>query len=106
VATVKGVEKRPDVVFDARCEADFPARRSAVVEIEMKDSRRLRRYQPHRKGDPEEPLSDAELTGKFFELTTPVLGRKAAEGLLAALWSLERQPHVRFEAARLARAAE
>ena len=98
--------RRIDVVLDARCEADFPARRSAVVEIEMQDGRRLRCHQPHRKGDPEEPLTDAELTGKFFELTVPIIGRNAAEDLLADLWALERQPHVRFAAERPARAAK
>lgn len=103
---VQALMRRIDVVLDARCEADFPSRRSAVVEIEMKDGRRLRRHQPHRKGDPEEPLTDAELTGKFFELTVPIIGRNAAEDLLADLWALERQPHVRFAARRLARAAE
>jgi 2-methylcitrate dehydratase PrpD len=103
---VQALMQRIDVVLDAGCEADFPARRSAVVEIEMQDGRRLRRHQPHRKGDPEEPLTDAELTGKFFELTVPIIGHNAAEDLLADLWSLERQPHVRFAAERPARAAE
>jgi 2-methylcitrate dehydratase PrpD len=96
--TVQALMQRVDVVLDARCEADFPGRRSANVEIELRDGRRFRRYQPHRKGDPEEPLTDPELTAKFFELATPVLGRQSAEALLANLWTLERQPHVRFAA--------
>ncbi len=103
---VQALMQRVDVVLDARCEADFPGRRSATVEIELKDGRRLGRYQPHRKGDPEEPLTDAELTEKFFELATPVIGRTAAEALLANLWALDRQPHVRFAADALSRAAE
>ncbi len=103
---VQALMQRVDVVLDARCEADFPGRRSANVEVEMQDGRRLRRYQPHRKGDPEEPLTDAELTGKFFELATPVIGRAEAERLLNDLWALERQPHLRFAAGALANAAE
>ena len=103
---VQALMQRVDVVLDARCEADFPHRRSADVEIELKDGRRLRRYQPHRKGDPEEPLTDAELEGKFFELATPVIGRAAADALLANLWSLDRQPHARFAAAAIRHAAE
>jgi 2-methylcitrate dehydratase PrpD len=104
--TVQALMRRVDVVLDAQCEADFPSRRSAVVEIEMKDGRRLRHYQPTRKGDPEAPLSDAELTEKFFELAAPVIGRDTAQRLLGELWALDRQPHVRFAAERLARAAE
>ncbi len=98
--------QKVDVLVDAQCEADFPSRRSAVVEIEMTDGRRLRHYQPTRKGDPDAPLSDLELTEKFFELAGPAIGREAAEALIAQLWALDRQPHVRFAAAEIARAAE
>ena len=103
---VQALMQRVNVVLDPRCDADFPGRRSAVVEIAMQDGRRFSRYQPHRKGDPEDPLTDAELTGKYFELTNPVIGPVAAERLLVQLWGLERQPHVRFEAGTLAKAAE
>jgi 2-methylcitrate dehydratase PrpD len=104
--TVQALMQRIDVVLDPQCEADFPGRRSARVEIETKAGNRLRHYQPFRKGDPEAPLNDAELTDKFFELAAPVIGRDAAQRLLGELWALDRQPHVRFRAERLARAAE
>ncbi|MCW3476685.1 MmgE/PrpD family protein [Limobrevibacterium gyesilva] len=103
---VQALMQRVDVVVDAQCEADFPGRRSAVVEIELNDGRRLRHYQPTRKGDPDAPLSDAELTGKFYELAGPAIGQEAAERLLAALWALDRRTDVRFAATGLGRAAE
>ncbi len=103
---VNALMQKIDVVVDAQCEADFPNRRSAVVEIEMQDGRRLRHYQPTRKGDPDAPLDDRELTAKFFELAGPAIGRAAAEALIAELWALDRLPHVRLLGDAVAQAAE
>ena len=64
----------------------YPARRAARVTITLRNGQVLERYQPTRKGDPDAPLSDADLSAKFRELATPVIGA-AAETLLAALWT-------------------
>jgi len=45
--------------------------------------------QPHRKGDPELPLSDTDLGEKFNELVAPVLGDERAAQLLQKLWTLD-----------------
>lgn len=95
-----------DVALDPVCDAAFPGARSAMVEITLTDNRTLRHHQTTRHGDPDDPLSDAELTEKFFELTTPAVGRPAAEMLLAQLWAVESQDDVRFAPASLPRAAE
>ena len=70
-------------------EAGFPKRRAAKVEIETTDGRRLEHFSPTRKGDPDNPLSDGELAGKFLELTRPVLGDAPAAALLEQLWRLD-----------------
>ncbi|MBM3570220.1 MAG: MmgE/PrpD family protein, partial [Alphaproteobacteria bacterium] len=75
--------------LDAEAEAAFPGRRSAMVEIETADGQRFRHRQLHRKGDPEEPLSDAELEAKFHELAVPVLGRTKAARLLAEIEAID-----------------
>jgi hypothetical protein len=59
------------------------------VTIEARDGRREAFLQPTRIGDPEAPLSDAQLDAKYLELSTPVLGESAARALLARLWRLE-----------------
>lgn len=86
---VRELMRRIEVRLDAEAEAAFPKRRSAVVEVETGDGRRLRHYAPTRKGDPENPLTDVELAGKYRELVAPALGAKAAESLLDLLWRLE-----------------
>lgn len=80
------IEPRVDPVIDAA----FPGQRSARVEITTHSGAKLVHLQPNRKGDPELPLSDAELTSKFLELSEPVIGAAGAKNLLAHLWTLER----------------
>ncbi|HVJ53015.1 MAG TPA: MmgE/PrpD family protein [Aliidongia sp.] len=84
-AQVQALMKRVEMVVDPDCDAAFPARRSATVEIELDDGRRLSRHQPTRKGDPDAPLTDDELADKFLELATPPVGKAAAQTLLATL---------------------
>ena len=73
---------RITAVVDPELDAAFPGRRSARVEIETADGQRHAWLQPDRKGDPELPLSDAELDGKFLELAMPVIGAERAQTLL------------------------
>lgn len=53
--------------------AAYPGRRMARLEVQLKDGRHLRRFQPGRRGDPEDPLDDAGLFAKFEELAGSVL---------------------------------
>lgn len=75
---------------DADCEAAFPRARSARAAIITTDGKRFERFAPTRKGDPDNPLTDAELDAKFHELTDPVLGATPAAGLLARLRRLDK----------------
>ena len=63
-------------------------------------------HQTTRHGDPDDPLSDGELTDKFYELSTPAIGRPAAEALLARLWRVDGLAEVRFAPVSLTMAAE
>lgn len=63
----------------------YPARRPARVTVTLRDGAVLEHFQPGRKGDPEMPLTDAELSAKFRELVAPVI-QGDADALLAALW--------------------
>ena len=95
-----------DVVLDPGCDAAFPGARSAMVEVTLTDNRTLHHHQTTRHGDPDDPLSDGELTEKFYELSTPAIGRPAAEALLARLWRVDGLADVRFAPVSLTMAAE
>jgi len=75
---------------DAELSAGFPAMRAARLCITLQDGRTLEHFAPYRKGDPEAPLSDAELNDKFRELAAPVIGVGSAHQLLEQLWRLDR----------------
>ncbi len=101
--------RKVDVHLDREIDAEFPHRRAARVTIETTDGTVHEHFQPTRIGDPDAPLSDDQLSRKFMELVSPVIGSGAAETLLAACWSLETLPSIRdlpFAIGRDAEAAE
>jgi len=76
------------VRLDPQLDAAFPAQRAARVAI-LARGRREEHLQPTRIGDPDAPLSDAQLEEKYLELAVPVLGEGRARDKLRQLWSLE-----------------
>jgi len=73
---------------DREFAARFPAERWSRVTICLRDGRMLRSEPTRARGDPETPLSDADLRDKFFAQSDPVLGRPRAErikGLVSGL---------------------
>jgi len=87
-ALMQKVRLKADPVLSA----GFPTKRSALVRLELTDGRVLEHFSPYRKGDPEAPLSDAEIDAKFLELVPPVLGVAGADRLLGQLWRLDTLP--------------
>jgi 2-methylcitrate dehydratase PrpD len=82
----RALMEKVSVRLDPELDATFPRQRAARVAITA-DGRREELVQPTRKGDPDLPLTDEDLNGKFMELATPVLGGEAARRLLADLWA-------------------
>jgi 2-methylcitrate dehydratase PrpD len=91
----KALMEKISVSLDPELDAGFPGKRAARVAITARGGRREEFLQPTRKGDPEMPLSDAELEQKYLELATPVLGERPAKDLLERLWRLEAQLRLR-----------
>ena len=91
-STTRALMSRIEIGVDEKIDAAFPGSRAARVTIETKNGRREEVLQPTRKGDPELPLTDAELEEKYLELAVPVLGQPKAADLLQHLWALEAQP--------------
>jgi 2-methylcitrate dehydratase PrpD len=83
--------KKISVAVDPNMDSGFPQQRAARIEFQLEDGSRLQYLQPNRKGDPEAPLTDKELEGKFMELAEPVMGQARSDALLRRLWRLEDQ---------------
>ena len=94
---IRELMKKIELSADPELSKAFPGQRAAKVEIELNDGRRLSHFQETRKGDPEMPLSDADVNDKFLELAAPVVGDAAARALLENLWALETLTNVDFE---------
>ena len=84
----RALMKRISKALDPEVDAAFPGRRGASVVIVLRDGKRFECLQPDRKGDPELPLSDADLEGKLLELASPVVGDAPARELLKRIWQL------------------
>jgi len=89
-AGIRALMAKTQLVADPRLSAGFPALRAARIVITLVDGRVIEQYAPCRKGDPEAPLSDADINDKFTELASPVIGAEPAARLLAQLWQMER----------------
>ncbi|GGX21744.1 hypothetical protein GCM10007242_31210 [Pigmentiphaga litoralis] len=85
----RGLMARMQVSVDPAIDAAFPGRRAARVVMRTADGRVGEFFQPDRRGDPELPLSDADLGDKLCELAAPVIGEAKAKALLERIWELE-----------------
>lgn len=84
-----------DLYLDPDIDATFPGARSARIRIETLDGTLLEHFQPTRKGDPDMPFSDDDVSAKFTELVVPVTGDSVARALLERCWSLKTLGSVR-----------
>ena len=87
-SVVRSLLTRTGLRVDPQADAVYPRQRAATVSISTRDGRQLSAHAPTRKGDPDNPLSDAELSDKFMELVAPVTGTPAAREFLAVLWDI------------------
>lgn len=88
----RALMERIEMRVDPDYEASFPKQRAAWVELETMDGRRLTYHQTTRKGDPDDPLSDADLDAKFLELGGAAVGAAKAAVLLKELHALDARP--------------
>ncbi len=86
---IRALMARIELSVDPELDGSFPAQRAARVGIQTSGGESGLYFQPNRKGDPEEPLTDGELGHKFVELVAPVLGTGATLDLLRRLRVLE-----------------
>ena len=74
----------------------FPGQRAAQVTIQLRDGTTHQFLQPTRKGDPDMPLSDADLQAKLEELASDVLGADKLRHISQQLWQLDTAATLQF----------
>jgi 2-methylcitrate dehydratase len=88
--TIRAQLRKVEVVADPEIEKVFPALQRVVVNITTTDGRTLSKQLDYPKGDPRNPLSDAEIEEKFAALAEGVLSSGAQKKLKDAIWGLEK----------------
>jgi len=79
-----------EVVADPEIEKVFPALQRVIVNIATRDGRTFEKQLDYPKGDPRNPLTDAEIEEKFSALAEGVLSDNAQTKLKDAIWNLEK----------------
>ena len=79
-----------EVVADPEIEAVFPKLQRVIVTIHTTEGEQLKEQLDYPKGDPRNPLTDAEIEEKFDALAAPVLSADARTRLKKAVWDLEK----------------
>lgn len=82
--------KKVEVVADPEIEKVFPALQRVIVNLTTTDGRSFTKQLDYPKGDPRNPLSDAEIEEKFSALAEGVLAPGAQKKLKEAIWNLEK----------------
>ena len=68
---------------------DSLAKDTAMVTLRLRDGRELTRTTGHNKGTPGNPMSDDELSAKFSDLASAVLGSARSRQILEQLWRFD-----------------
>jgi 2-methylcitrate dehydratase PrpD len=64
--------------------------RQGIVEVALKDGRRLRKHVKAVRGTAQNPMTRAEVDEKCFHLMAPILGKARSRRLCDAVWTLEK----------------
>ncbi len=81
-----------ELIEDPAYTASFPWQMACRFEVELRDGQQLAFFGEYPKGHPRNPMTDDEINAKFLRQVEPRLGSAAADELLQALWSLEKEP--------------
>jgi 2-methylcitrate dehydratase PrpD len=85
---VLDVRSRIELYGDDELTRAMPSRQG-IVEVTLKDGRKLRQHVKAVRGTADNPMTRAEVDEKCFDLMGPILGRKRARLLCDTVWTLE-----------------
>ena len=91
---VLALRRRVTLVGDEELQRLTPERHG-IVEVTLKDGRRLRHHTKAVRGTAQNPMTRAEVDEKCYDLMAPVLGKRCARSLCDAVWNIENIKDVR-----------
>ena len=87
-ADIAGLVPKVKVEISEQMQAVYPMQRPAHVIVQMKDGSRLELTQRQPYGEPDNPLDDEALTGKFHAVCDAIIGKELADKIVQACWNL------------------
>jgi 2-methylcitrate dehydratase PrpD len=93
-ASTLAIRARIELYGDEALTRALPSRQG-IVELTLKDGRRLRRHVTAVRGTAQNPMTRDEVDEKAYHLMAPILGRQRARRLCDAVWGLERVSSMR-----------
>lgn len=79
-----------EVVADTEFERQFPAKKCSAVAITTSDGRTFEKQVDYPRGNPNNPMTDADIEEKFRALTGGVMDKAAQDRVIAAVNGLDR----------------
>jgi len=83
------MRRRVELYGDDELHKRLP-QRQGIVELELKDGRRLRHHTVAVRGTAENPMTRAEVDEKCYHLMAPVIGARRSRQLCDTVWHIER----------------
>lgn len=87
---VQDLMRRIHLYVHPEAEALGYDRMTSIIDVTLKDGRRLTDRSDIARGHPENPMSDAEVVAKFQECAAVALSREQAEQIVETVWRLEK----------------
>ena len=94
------------VAEDTGLSEAYPSKSGCVIDISLSDGSTIRRSRDYPKGDPADPLSDAEIEDKFRRYFFFVQSPSEAGVIIERLWALDRQTDIEWLTSPLKRRME
>jgi 2-methylcitrate dehydratase PrpD len=91
---VLAVRRRIELAGDDELQKLLP-QRQGIVELVLKNGRRLRHHTKAVRGTADNPMTTGEVDEKCYHLLAPIMGRKRGRALCDAIWNIEAVKDVR-----------
>ncbi len=91
---VRRISDRVHIEIDEEIQKLYPNPRSMIVEIRDRNGNSASARIDHAKGDPENPMTEAELIAKFRDVTADVIPPERAERIIAAAGTIESREEI------------
>ena len=87
--TLRSLASRVRVEIDPTIEREFPHKRTAALDLTTVDGRLLQAEVPIARGEPELPLSQADVEAKFLDNARPALSEEQPAAVIAEVGALD-----------------